>query len=237
MEQNNWAITANRFVAFFDIMGFKDLVERNSHKEVVDKLNTLKNALKTLEIANVDERFKKYDMEETKSITFSDSIIIFSKSDTIKDAKKILLDSAWIVNAALQIGLGIKGAISHGEITVDFRESLFFGRPIIDSFLLQDQLHLYAAILDNNFEKKINAFSLDDTFKDLYISYKACIKTGKVSHNLICPPKVKDVQAQIGFTNKIYEAVSGSPRIYVDNTLDFLDFVLKEKNKKEGNES
>src|ERR1700744_2479239 len=107
MAQEDWKITTNRFVAFFDILGFKDLVERSAHAEVVSKLMTLKKALKKLENIYADESFKKYDMEETKGITFSDSIIIFSKSDTAKDANKILLDSVFLIMESLEIGLGI----------------------------------------------------------------------------------------------------------------------------------
>lgn len=34
----NWVTTAKRFVVFLDIMGFKDLVYRNPHKTVYEKL-------------------------------------------------------------------------------------------------------------------------------------------------------------------------------------------------------
>src|ERR1700761_3761928 len=112
MEQTDWEITAMRFVAFFDIMGFKELVERKSHSEVVTKLRQLKTAIGQAEKPD-GLIAEKLDFGQTKTITFSDSIIIFSKSDTEKDANKILVDSSWLLYKAIEFGLGIKGAISY----------------------------------------------------------------------------------------------------------------------------
>lgn len=228
-EQKKWEVTTNRFVAFFDIMGFKDLVERNSHSEVVSKLQLLKTTLKALEIANSKDSLKQYDVGETKSITFSDSIVIFSESNTEKDANKILLDSGFLINKALEYKIGIKGAISYGEVTVDFENSLFFGRPIIDAYLLHDQLHMYSAVLDHHFEKIIQTFTLHEFFQKSFISYNACLKTGKVHHKLVCPPLSKYVESQIENCKALYNTVSGSPRIYIDNTIDFLNYALQQK--------
>jgi len=36
-----WNLTDKRFVCFLDIMGFKDLVMRNSHDEIYKMLNEL----------------------------------------------------------------------------------------------------------------------------------------------------------------------------------------------------
>src|ERR1700752_1315054 len=111
MGENNWDITANRFVAFFDIMGFKDLVARSRHEDVVKKLNLLKNTLKDLETIDhtlIDSL--QIEKLQTRSVTFSDSIIFFSKGDTIQDACKIVIDSHTILSEAIENGIGIKGA-------------------------------------------------------------------------------------------------------------------------------
>lgn len=227
IDTSKWKKTTNRFVAFFDIMGFKEIVERNKHLDVVEKLNSLKKALDKLEKAGTDKDFStRYSISETKSITFSDSIIIFSKGDTVNDACKIILDSGFLIQKSLESGIAIKGALSYGETTVDFENSLFFGRPIIDSYLLHDLLQIYTAVLDNHFEAKINSFTLPEPFNDLVTTYKANFKTGKITHKLIRPDEIANVEKQISFTTKLQETVSGTPRIYVDNTMDFLKSLL-----------
>lgn len=216
----NWQKTNHRFVAFFDIMGFKELVERNSHEFVVGKLQILKETLSYLETMNNDEKLKSYNTEETKSITFSDSIVIFSRSGTTADANKIILDSYWVLKRAIENGIAIKGAISFGEITVDFENSLFFGRPIIDAFLLHEQLMQYSVILDHSCEAMCANFELHERISEFVHSRKAVLKTGRINHKIIGPKNNSD-----DFTNdlkKLYTTVSGGPRIYIDNTIDFV---------------
>lgn len=128
MTETIWKNTQKRFVAFFDIMGFKEIVERNSHIDVLKRLFKLKTVLGVFESINSnDEFFNSFNIKkaETKSITFSDSIVIFSRGNSIEDACKILVDASSLIDISLQNSIAIKGAISYGNITVDLKKSLF----------------------------------------------------------------------------------------------------------------
>src|ERR1035437_6528279 len=93
-EPTAWKKTDKRFVAFFDILGFKELVLKNSHEEILGKLESLKWLLQVIQ-KTVIPTFEGSNVYEnhTRPITFSDSIIIFSKEDKFNDAVKILDDS------------------------------------------------------------------------------------------------------------------------------------------------
>lgn len=229
MADTKWELTANRFVAFFDIMGFKDLVDRNSHSAILSKLTKLKIALNELETADkIPELTDKLEIGITRSITFSDSIVIFSESDTAKDANKILVDSTWLIDTAIGLGLGIKGALSHGEVTVDFEKAIFFGRPIIDAYLLHDQLYLYSTIIDNNFERRLKQLNINKHISASIFPYNTNLKCGRVYHKLVCPPSQNSINTLIENVEKMYDTVSGSPRTYIDNTLSFLKEIEKQ---------
>ena len=225
MNNKDWNNTTNRFVAFFDIMGFKDMVQRKSHADILKTLEKLKDVLKFME--NQDSENNKFlkplniKKFQTRSITFSDSIIFFSQGDTIKDFEKIVIDSYFIIQKSIENGLGIKGALSYGEITVNFENYLFFGQPIIDAYLLHDELLLYSAILDNNIEAKLNKIGTHSLPKDIIVDYKTPLKSGKIIHKLLKPTNNKTPEA-ITNLEQIYESVSGRPRLYIDNTIDFL---------------
>ncbi len=227
-----WEVTTNRFVAFFDIMGFKDMVQRNSHEEIFDKLENLKNVLDVLEKVSGFKFLEKFGIAEyqTKAITFSDSIVFFSKGDEPKDAAKILIDSYSFLLHSIKKGVPIKGALSYGRISVDFENSLFFGQPIIDAFLLQEELQLYTAIIDHLFESKLSDFNKNESFISLKekatTNYKANLKTGKVTHLLLKPSINYEIKDHISNVEKLYSSVSGRPRLYVDNTLEFLKSLL-----------
>ncbi len=223
MSESIWDTKpTHRFVAFFDIMGFKELVERNSHEKVVEKLALLKRELKHTETFTQTSVTKfQGKLSESKSITFSDSIVIFSKGNSVEDLNKILLDSTYIIHKALKNGIGIKGALSFGEVTLDFENSLFFGRPIIDAYLLHEQLQLYSVIIDNKAEERIDFFKENCALNEVITNYKTPLKGMKVNHRIIRPFNVI-TSDQIGYVKDIYKSVSGAPRIYVDNTMDFL---------------
>ena len=226
----NWINPAQRFVAFFDIMGFKKMVERENHEVIVKKLKKIKNALSLSEgMNNSDEIIKGINVSETKGITFSDSIVIFSKADTLGDAIKILFDSYWILQVSLENKIAINGVISYGKITFDIENSLFFGKPIIDAYLLHKQLQLYAVVFDHNFETKIDSLKIQNPISQYITRYKVNLKTSKVYHKMLSPGDDKTIEKHIGYTRNLYESVSGSSRIYIDNTLEFYNSLLSSK--------
>lgn len=234
VKAKKW-LKANRFVAFFDIMGFKEMVERNSHDEVIKKLLCLKDVLNKLELIHKNDSFKNdYQIAETKSITFSDSIVIFSKGGLAEDANKIIIDAFWLLNSAMENGIAIKGAISYGEVTVDFENSLFFGRPIIDAYLLHDQLQMYSVIFDHHSEVRINSLKLAEEVNSLITSYKTNCKTGRITHKILRSQYDEQISQELTTVRKLYESVSGGPRIYVDNTIEFLNVLLDRHDRPRG---
>lgn len=220
--KNDWEPTANRFVAFFDIMGFKDLVLKKSHEDIMYLLEVLSESQEKLKNANNTVSTSGKKVGETKSFTFSDSIIIFSKSDGFADINKILIDCSVIMKKALEHQIPIKGAISFGKITVHEKKNIYFGQPIIDSYLLHEDLHLYSVIADSEFEnrlKQINSTSLSH-----FEYYKTHLKSGKANHYLLKPLK-NEKSITLENLKKLYLTVSGKPRQYIDNTIDFVNSI------------
>lgn len=235
MGETKWEITTNRFVAFFDIMGFKDFVERNSHEAVVNrlyKLNEIIDQIKDMHmIGSLKDVNSAYDedvnLNESKVVIFSDSVMIFSKDDSLESCNKILIDSSYLLYYAIQSQIPLKGVLSFGEVTLDFDNSLFFGRPVIDAYLLHDQLQMYAAIMDHHFEGKMSQLDLLKEFKeDVATEYKVSLKRGRIKHRVVHPPK-DNVEAHIKDINSLYNTVSGPPRMYIDNTISFYEELAK----------
>ncbi|MFA7380239.1 MAG: hypothetical protein WC150_07250 [Bacteroidia bacterium] len=220
----DWLNTDERFVAFFDILGFKDLVNRNSHADVLKKLKALKDKLSDLQkktelpLLKADE----INQNQTRSVTFSDSIILFSNGASILDAKKIIYDSYFILRTAIINKIAIKGAISFGEITVDFDNNLFFGQPIIDSYLLHEELEMINVVIDNYAEVRISNLKGNEEINKVLIDYKVPMKFGKAKHKLLRPSNSSIIKMRIIQMEKMYSTTSGKPRRYIDNTLEFL---------------
>ena len=76
-SESNWQPTSKRFITFLDIMGFKALVLRSSHKEIYELLYELSHLRFFVENVPSSTDVKG---AEIYTASFSDSIILFSKN-------------------------------------------------------------------------------------------------------------------------------------------------------------
>lgn len=220
---------SERFVAFLDIMGFKNYVYRNSHEAVSKRMSKLYSSLSESEKVNTVLNSGNKVNELVEISVFSDSIVLFSKSDDFESFLSICLVTATIFANCIDSEIPLKGAISKGKITANFEKSLFFGKAIIDAFLLQEELQMYGCILDNKAERAIK--SEQYTFQNLIVNRKIHMKNGLVTHYAINWMRLfaDDIEGNetirsekiIPKLRSFFKQVSGQPRKYVDNTIEF----------------
>lgn len=228
-EKIKWKDDNHRFVCFLDIMGFKNMVDTKSHNEVKNMMKELSKIHQFILQQNKrfkeDEKYSFYKDCEIQLVSFSDSIILFTDEDKVADFLLLTYAARRILSEAQILGIPIKGAISHGLVTADFDNSIFLGRPIIDAYLLQEELFYYGVILDHNAENfyKKNIKQFDG--HSIYEFLKTPFKHGKVLHaNLETESKTK-----LEDLDKFYETVCGTTRLYVDNTIEMFKLILEKK--------
>lgn len=218
----SWEITADRYVAFFDIMGFKNLVFRNDHGEVLNLMSFLRSLLDEMA-----EFYKEHDSEVTvKAVTFSDSILLISSDNSAESFDEIIFFSEFIMRGSFERAIPLKGAIACGKQTADFNNSIHFGIPLIDAYLLQEELFFYGIVVHDTVEKILTG---DVLRGELLRCYKAPFKSGRINHYVIDWREYhkEDVEAKnwMPVLGNLYKTVSGSPRIYVDNTIEYFKWL------------
>ena len=163
-------------MAFFDIMGFKDFISRNSHEEVKNKMNKLKNILLSIRI--------NYKKKETpiKPVMFSDSIILISNLNSIIDLKELIHSIIFLIKNCFKANIPIKGAISKGMFTCDSDNSLYFGQPLIDAYKIQNSIKYYGCIIDNVVENDYINYCNNFILNKILVKYKTPFTKGKVNH-------------------------------------------------------
>jgi hypothetical protein len=254
-----WKDTSERYVAFLDIMGFKDRLLRDGHEKVKDMFRKLKRTTKLINHEAINENlryvFKSQLKNDTISIssyihpiTFSDSIIVISRDDTETSAYCITVFLASILSTAFKRAIPMKGAIACGQMTVNISESIYFGQPLIDAFELQQELQLYGVVLHHTCEERINnpKYFQDPNLisfrgKNL-IKYHVPMKSGEIEHYVLdwvypyqnesIPVYKEEGNDPLDPINELCNHVSGKPRIYVDNTLKYIHWVKTQKEKK-----
>lgn len=224
---NNWVTTTERFVAFIDIMGFKDMVLKKTHKELYRMMKSI-NEAKTLN-ENIFE--SKENLKLVKSTTYSDSIMLYSKDKTIASFDSLVATVSGLTNDLFIQGIPHKGSVAFGVMTLDTKRSIFFGQPLIDAYLLQEELHFYGIILHGSIEKKV-AEKIDTTA--FVKKYDCFLKSGRSSHYTIYPMHIDSASAKQypELNQKLSESLrimrydtSGQLRRYIDNTESYFKYI------------
>lgn len=204
--------TCERIVAFLDIMGFKDMVARH-FETIKDKLEKLSSFIGE----TMDENYQY--------MIFSDSIILYAKSDGMEVFKSLLTKVSKIIEKSISLGLPIKGAIAKGECTVSLSyKPFFFGQPIIDAYTLEEHVVLYGVVLHNTVEDM--ALELSRVNSDFVFDFNVPLKGGNSNH-FVLNWFGQDLEQNRSNLMSIRTTVSDSPRRYIDNTLKCIDVVTK----------
>lgn len=261
-ENREWTETCERFVAYFDILGFKDMVQKESHLHVLQKLRDLANLKYFIEgrifdkihdenlqvfkngfLLNNDE-----ELSSINTIIFSDTIVMVTK-DSSAESFKLFVDSVgmFFSIALTMLKLPIKGALSYGEVSIMANENLIFGKPIIDAYLLENEVDYCGIVCHNSIEqyllkfntqielsnfknsfadKFIKELTMGDFVEVLFVDFKTHFKTGKLTHcnynwYFYSLSFLKEYEI-IATLESIRKGTSGAPRKYIDNTLEIL---------------
>lgn len=191
-----------------DVMGFKDMVARNPHNVIGEKLQNLLIFISDL-INNKGSIF---------SSIFSDSIYFFTSDDKQTTLKALIEILSKVMKYALSVGLPMKGAIAKGEVSIDLVKNLTFGQPLIDAYLIEESIVLYGIVIHNSVEDIVRK----KAFQNYVLDTKIPLKSGTASHYILRWWR-NDLKESQQLVRDIRLSVSDSPRRYIDNTLDLMD--------------
>lgn len=221
------------YILYADIMGFKDRVMRTKHQNLEKKFNSL--------ITDLDDWFSPNKNAQTFKVSFfSDSILVVD-TNTKEGFNRISKAAAGLMQVSLEHKFPLKGVISKGNFTYNEEKQLFFGRALVDAYLLQEQIHYYGIVAHHSIEEDIKKYANGWREKgngnrkgiNPYVLSSVPLKNGYSTHyhlayNLIS--KIRETGKDVEATHdsiqscieKISGTVSGTPRIYVDKTLQVL---------------
>ncbi|MDO9478893.1 MAG: hypothetical protein Q8K17_01385 [Pseudohongiella sp.] len=218
--------TANRYLAYFDIMGFKDLSYRESHDTVHKMMSEFSKIIQRYErmnqnvgsrgVAGLLPNDSGLDLL-VSTVVFSDTVLLYSRNDSEISLSSLMAIAAFFFSDCIEKGIPIKGAISEGVFTADKEKSLYFGRPLIDAYNLTEEMAFYGAVLHHSAHKTLKYIP---DYK--YFTAKVPLKTGNVTHtvlSLTLPELLDSASSLKPCFEAFYETSSGSVRRYVDNSL------------------
>ncbi len=224
-EAPSWDDDANRLILYADIMGFSHRVTESNHQKLKTDLLNFNRAWSTKILP-----LQKGDY--LRSVQFSDSILIVVNGTNEKMFNLISKAAVCLMQSAISLEFPIKGVIAQGKFTYDKDRELYFGLPLVEAYQLHDEIYYYGIVVHHSAEQTVKKY-MDVTRP--YTKTKVNLKRGKTSHyhlswHLLNQDLSKGNIRKLAdkWLDKIEESVSGTPRIYVDNTREVVSSDDKE---------
>ena len=216
-------VETGKYVAFFDIMGFKDFVYRNNHDDVKKRLEIFTEFKE--QVAQLGKRDgdnpNPIGFEKINAATFSDSLLIVTDSNSFNELVCLITLMSKIFCNAFKSQIPLKGALAYGEFTADFNESIFFGRPLIDAYELAEDLEFYGTAIHHTAESQMPIVYRQRWIEsgDLLLTPIPIKQSGDVTHLIISLERSSRNSEYIENAVAAFRPlVSGRPRRYLDKT-------------------
>jgi hypothetical protein len=134
-------LEGNRFVAFFDLLGFSSWLETEGSLEV---FTYVRGFLNLMIRASLPGSVVHEDMSVTVEtpdigfINFSDSIVFYSRDDSEQCFQLMLRVCGEFMNGMIcGPSRMVRGAISHGEFYADPEANAYVGKALVDAYRLE----------------------------------------------------------------------------------------------------
>lgn len=164
----------DHYVAFLDILGFKECLKNNSCEEIYSIFNVLrKKTRKQLNLNGV--QIDAY--EHIKYTILSDSIIVYIDA-SVDDAFTTLLDVCSNLQRALAsrvVPILMRGGIAKGNLFYDSNSNIIYGEGLVKAYLMESNLAKYPRIIfsgDTLLAGKENAKYTFTEFNSLLSNYR-----------------------------------------------------------------
>lgn len=161
--------TNDAFVAFLDVLGFRDLVTRNDHR-TLEKIyhnafiTTIESGLAHGAFTTLERDGRKFAVAdaarmEVNSMLASDCVLFWTNDNAPKNFIRIVTAVRGLMLGALYCGLPLRGAITMGPITAGFAQiqskslnfhNAVFGRAIVDAYELEKAQEWSGCVIDRN---------------------------------------------------------------------------------------
>lgn len=137
---NENILLKNYFIAYFDILGYKDKLNQDYEDNNTNTYDAIKACI------SLSKKLIKYNPDEIKMKVFSDNFFFCAENNYLK-----LLSLVGCLQCALSsINIFVRGSIVYDEIIFD--EDFIYGKGIINAYKLESEISIFPRIIiDDSF--------------------------------------------------------------------------------------
>jgi hypothetical protein len=185
-------VAKDRYVAHVDMLGMSGLTRKNPKLawEAVSKIAQAKEKVFGLSytVGGRDVIVKNH----VAAFTFSDTIILFTKSDDAEDLRAILTVCLELIAQVLHGSIHVRIGVAYGQFVFNGDAGLFVGPPLVEAYRLGESAQWIGAVLDEAVAeraRKLQPEFFSESFP-LVVDWDVPVKSdGTESHAVLSWPR------------------------------------------------
>jgi hypothetical protein len=248
------------FIAFFDILGFKEIVNNNNlaalKRQFENLLRDSQTALSSETYIQLDDSTIVPDLKNQKvnCLHISDSIVFWTNSDSEEDFNDLVSVCYSFYWRTLKTTFPLRGCLTYGQIdfnpttinnieNVNFYNYSLIGKGLVDAYIKAESIEFAGCLLDKLAIEKVSDKVINNLIYDQKICmYKVPFKTGNSYEHVFRP--IKGNHNDVSFRNnangikRLFTSASKteidkmpySVKNKMNNTIDFIGFFRETDN-------
>jgi len=142
MKQEQQWETNQGWIAHFDILGFKSMIEYEDQSLAIERLKGQLDYVIVKLKSDIEPKVKQIDFQ-----FYADTFIIYSKSKKIHDYALLIRACKNFINNCIKKRLPVRGAISYGEIIFGHNRKIIIGSAFLESYVYGEDQNWIGLIL------------------------------------------------------------------------------------------
>jgi hypothetical protein len=240
------------FLAYFDVLGFKEIVLNNSLEELNQIFSHL---LRDTQTAVSGENYIQpqpgimvADLTQQKvhCLHISDSVLFWTNGDSEGDFIELARVCYTFYWRSLQLFVPLRGCLVHGEIEfrpfqiknesgATFHNSSLYGKGLVDAYIKAESVDYAGCYIDQTALSKVEENVINNLIYDQMLCYyKVPFKGNKYSYEHVFRPikgnhnevsfrnSAKHIKSLFSYHSKMKEFPE-SVQVKLNNTLDFIE--------------
>lgn len=210
----------DRWFAYVDLLGFTNLVQSNSIKDVLPIYSEALNRMR---------KASKLGKKEVGLLSswFSDTFIIYTRSDSLQDFTHLESAARNFFELLIMKNIPARGCISHGKLYSQAKQNIFIGPALIEAHTYGEALDWIGFCLAPSIESKLeNDLPLDQRAFYRRVSDRNILRGAPAEYLYAYAFNNGIVNGKNPFREKIKEMKQSAPSRAVkkyENTLAFLE--------------
>lgn len=252
----------NTYIAFFDVLGFKEFIKNNDLEEVKRRFNHVLRESQTA-VSGGNTIQLSYGLvpdlskQKVNCLHISDSIIFWTNTARLEDFIEIANVCYTFYWRSLQTTFPLRGCLTFGEIDFqpqkfdpsqqgEFFNSSLLGKGIVDAYLKSDSLEYAGCIIDESALKDLPEKTIYDLleeqkiclykvpYKDNCSKYEHVFRPNRGKHDDVSFRNAAiNIKSLFCYTSKVTEdELPQSVKNKLNNTIDFINYFRETESTK-----